>query len=72
MPDALLWQPSQFMLACDRHRNMLDCIPSGLVYKTDPREKEITRAKDVLPNINRTLPAEINSDSDGMVPSAAV
>jgi len=24
-------QPSQFILAWDRHRNMLDCIPRGLV-----------------------------------------
>ena len=24
-------QPSQFILAWDRHRNMLDCVPSGLV-----------------------------------------
>jgi len=30
-----------------------------------------TRAKDVLPNINRTQAAEITPGSDGMVPSAA-
>ena len=29
--DALLLQPSQFILAWDRHRNMLDCILSGVV-----------------------------------------
>ena len=32
MPDALLPQPSQFILAWDRHRNMLDCIPPCLGY----------------------------------------
>jgi len=26
-----LLQPSQFILPWDRHRNMLDCIPHGLV-----------------------------------------
>jgi len=27
-----LSQPSQFVLAWDRHRIMLDCIPGGLVH----------------------------------------
>ena len=33
---------------------------------------EVTRAKDVLPNIDRTQAAAITPGSDGMVPSAAV
>jgi len=33
-------------------------------------ETKTTRAKDVLPNINRTQAPEITPGSDGMVPSA--
>jgi len=31
-----LSQPCQFILAWDRHRNMLHCIPCGLIKKNNP------------------------------------
>jgi len=44
---------------------------SGLYWMQNFPEKKLTRAKDVLPNINRTQAPEITPDSNGMVPSAA-
>jgi len=35
-----LLQPSQFILACDRHRNMLDCIPPWLGTKEQIYKQE--------------------------------
>jgi len=41
MPDAVLPQPSQFAMAWDRHRNMLDCTPIWLGYDNDEMNENI-------------------------------